>query len=78
MAEKPQMFFWSSDGFVFQGDYSVLSEFYRREGLGDKKEIKSVWKKILSVQMCTKTAISKLTNRNMGKKKENAGTMLNA
>lgn len=37
MAEKPQMFFWSSDGFVFKRDYSVLSEFYRREGLGDKK-----------------------------------------
>ena len=71
------MFFWSSDGFVFQGNYSVLSEFYRR-GLGDKKGIKSVGKKILSMQMCTKTGISKLTNRNMGKKKENAGTMLNA
>lgn len=29
-AQKPQMFFWSSDGFVPQGNYSLLSGFYRK------------------------------------------------
>ena len=48
----------------------MLSGFYRTEGLGDKKGIKSVWKKILRMQMCIKTGVSKLTNRNMRKKKK--------
>ena len=58
-----------TDGFVLQGNYSVISGFYSRRTWG-QEGIKSEWKKILSMQMCIKTGVSKLTNRNMRKKKQ--------
>lgn len=70
------MFFWSSDGFVLQGNYSVISGFYSRRTWGQEGNKVRMEEDFEHANVHQDWSL-KVDKQKYEKEKANAGTMLN-
>lgn len=76
MLEKPQMFFWSPQGFVYQRHYSLHSGFYRKRRISRRRSKTNLHETTLRDVNLDKNTNLKVYKRKFEKEIENVGTQV--